>query len=104
MNKRESLIETVIRFYRGVEELAERPYKAIGGVLILVLFEVVWMNRDVWFSIPFMPTNITEIWQCVISALLIMCVIVLMLAWIRQIGYRSSQSDEGKLMVVFSVE
>ena len=104
MKKRDEFIENMIRLYRGGEELSQKPYKAVGGVLIFMLFAVVWKHKDVWFTIPFLPTYITDILQYVVSILLIMCVAVLLLVWIKYVGIHSLEEDENNLKKVFSEE
>lgn len=95
-------IEYFLRPYLGLKQLISHPYIGIPMIVLIALFITAWRNKDRLFSLHLLPESLYSALQFCISALLILCFIVLMLGWLGGIGILTARHDESCLMKAFT--
>lgn len=95
-------IENILRPYLGVKQLISHPYFGIPMLVLIALFIIAWCNKDRLFPLHLLPELLRPALQFCISALLILCFVVLMLGCLWGIGILTARHDESCLMKAFA--
>lgn len=99
---RRNRLKVYFRLKLGLYQLINRPYNSPVLLLLLLLFLVLWGNRNVLFSLVAVPKILTSMYSFSLSAIAILIPTILLVGFLKFLGDKASIHYEACLIMAFS--
>ncbi len=95
-------MELCFHLRRGLHQLVYRPYNSLVILLLLLLFLILWKNRNKVFSLVAVPELLRPAYSFGLSAVAIILPLILLLGFLKSLGEKASIHYEACLIMAFS--
>lgn len=95
-------VKVYFRLKQGLYQLIYRPYNSLVPLLLVLLFFVLWGNRDTIFSYISVPESLRSAYNFSLSIIAIVVPLILLLGFLKLLGDKASIHYEACLIMAFS--